>query len=466
MGSGPALAADELPARDAAGAKQEGDMTHSEELLSPDFELFGLKRPGSGVSTPPAPPRREIISLELSLITPMFGGSAEAGQVDPDRPVNAKSIRGHLRFWWRACRAHLYQDPHTMFQDEARLFGQSATEVTDDGKRLTIGPGCVDISVSCHHVTIAETNGLKKREPTGYKDRKEQWKWTPQATYALFPFIEGNPNPPYTEKLRFSLCINCADSAVQQLIRALSAWVHLGGIGARTRRGCGSLRLVCSSHNLLTLDDLVCAIQNEGQDYRPGGTPRLKGALLLRQANGRRPDHWKCWLDTVDVLRSFRQIPYGRKDHNSQSNWPETDAIRRYAGGTRYRHPARSSMPDYYPRADLGLPIIFEFKDDPAPPKHTLSLQEYDRMASPIITKAFPIAENLSESLIVVIDTPHVWVMGTGKLEPESKSANPIPLSGVRFEGPLKVNGKTYPNARDAFVAFAREVKKFKEVTL
>ncbi|MGQ9809254.1 MAG: hypothetical protein ACUVSM_11900 [Armatimonadota bacterium] len=87
-------------------------------------------------------------------------------------------------------------------------------------------------------------------------------------------------------------------------------------------------------------------------------------------------------------------------------------------------------------------------------------------MASPIITKAFPIAENLSESLIVVLDTPHVWVMGTGKLEPESKSANPIPLRGVRFEGPLKVNGKTYPNARDAFVAFAREVKKFKEVTL
>ena len=38
---------------------------------------------------------------ELRLATPMFGGGAVAGQVDPQMPIRPSGIRGQLRSWWR-----------------------------------------------------------------------------------------------------------------------------------------------------------------------------------------------------------------------------------------------------------------------------------------------------------------------------------------------------------------------------
>ncbi len=48
----------------------------------------------------PAP--QESITLHLRLITPLFGGGYETREVDPDCIIRPATIRGHLRFWWRA----------------------------------------------------------------------------------------------------------------------------------------------------------------------------------------------------------------------------------------------------------------------------------------------------------------------------------------------------------------------------
>lgn len=39
--------------------------------------------------------------LKIEVVTPLFGGGHTAGQIDEVTPISAKSIRGHLRFWWR-----------------------------------------------------------------------------------------------------------------------------------------------------------------------------------------------------------------------------------------------------------------------------------------------------------------------------------------------------------------------------
>src|SRR5947209_16197898 len=48
----------------------------------------------------------EYITQErkYELITPLFGGGVEPKKNNLEQLINGKSIRGQLRFWWRACR--------------------------------------------------------------------------------------------------------------------------------------------------------------------------------------------------------------------------------------------------------------------------------------------------------------------------------------------------------------------------
>src|SRR5260221_14426829 len=51
-------------------------------------------------------PKNVITQLrEYELITPLFGGGVTPAEADPVTPVRGTEIRGHLRFWWRACYA-------------------------------------------------------------------------------------------------------------------------------------------------------------------------------------------------------------------------------------------------------------------------------------------------------------------------------------------------------------------------
>src|SRR5688500_18860148 len=87
-------------------------------------------------AVPPPPPRLDrlppradpLVEVELRVVTPLFGGGVEAGEVDPLVLVRGASVRGQLRVWWRACNAHRYAWAARLFDDEARLWGAAAVE--------------------------------------------------------------------------------------------------------------------------------------------------------------------------------------------------------------------------------------------------------------------------------------------------------------------------------------------------
>jgi len=68
-------------------------------------------------------PKLETWTLTLKTITPMFGGSATVREVDEKNPVRAASVRGHLRFWWRATAGAQYSDPKELFKAEEEIWG-------------------------------------------------------------------------------------------------------------------------------------------------------------------------------------------------------------------------------------------------------------------------------------------------------------------------------------------------------
>jgi CRISPR-associated RAMP protein, Cmr1 family len=88
------------------------------ERSAPDYAtLAKLKRQ----------PDAEIV-LRVKVVTPILGGSPQTRTVDTVDIIRAATIRGHLRFWWRALYAHNYDSPTALYVAESERWGRSADE--------------------------------------------------------------------------------------------------------------------------------------------------------------------------------------------------------------------------------------------------------------------------------------------------------------------------------------------------
>jgi CRISPR-associated protein Cmr1 len=173
------------------------------------------------------------------------------------------------------------------------------------------------------------------------------------------------------------------------------------------------------------------------------------------------------------MYRDFRQGEgFARNKGLGRSRYPEPDTIRRITGWHTKQHVPSNDMPDGFPRSELGLPIVFQFKDEEKgdPPKTTLNPfvggQALERMASPLVLKPLAITKDHAIPLILCLHTPGVQQV---ELQDENKTCltprHAVPIQNRAFaaEG-SPLHGLT-PNgsALEAFLAFA-QAKGFTEV--
>lgn len=359
---------------------------------------------------------------QISLITPLFGGGAEPGKTDEDFPIRGTSIRGQLRFWWRALIGHRLGA--RMWQREEEVFG--STEF----------PSPLDIRV-------LEQPNVVQVDPT-YGER-----YGPIA-YALFSAVE-NGQQVMKEGGTFRLQLACAhraelenrrkaqnkrrrvdgkqrlpdtiDDIEPDITAAFRAWCAFGGIGARTRRGCGAI---------------FC------RDV-PSEPPALDATMLVAAP---RSNALEAWKESLKAYRDFRQSPRGRLHPKTlrsgrtvrvpgRSHWPEADSIRGITDSA-LRPSSRASMPQVpadenpndhsvpivpqdilpaFPRAVFGLPINFHFADGPGknrpgqPNSDPQDVQlipvaadgkDGDRMSSPVITRPIWLCGNWHPGIIIL----------------------------------------------------------------
>lgn len=386
--------------------------------------------------TEPAGAHREY---RLRLATPMFGGGARAGHVDPRWPIRPSSIRGHLRFWWRLLHRDRFVsngtlDAAAMRAREAEIWGS------------TEQPSAVQVRV--------EAASLQEDGFLGGDDRYGFAQLSPEA-YALFPAIEGKIERIVKPGLEFLLHLSWPHQDELNRLRGIenarrkrsrqpllpptiqdfspevdagvAAWIALGGVGARTRRGLGALEVVQATPHVVPF-----RLPNGTRFFTPtGGGP---GTTAM-----------SAWRQAVEVYQRFRQSFRGREHAKTglsrpipgRSHWPEPDSIRQMTGcalddgiagppGTaadvnphQHTAPIVTQAAPNFPRAVLGLPIGFHFAADgpgkgkPALPKRDPATVELvpratdesgafldeedrsgklvpkagDRMASPVITK-------------------------------------------------------------------------------
>ncbi len=425
-------------------------------------------------SPPPLPERsgrgKPLLDLEISVVTPLFGGSPTAGVVDPERPITGQTVRGHLRFWWRACNASRFTTAEEMFANEARLWGSVGGSEEPVPSSLNVRVRLLD---SGRHVNLRE------------KDNRSRPVWRRgYPSYALFPFQESNDKPVADACLtgvRFQLTVSAAmhitsDQAsglVKEIESAVWAWITFGGIGARTRRGCGSLW--CTDANFQPPSDtrrIASWLQDRAGRHVAGGSgsglqPSLSGARFVvdEQTGG----HIEAWQETVCVMADLRQKTGfarnpGQGNRPGRSRWPEPDTLRDILNIDDRRHKPEHPARPSFPRADLGLPIVFQqMQGSP-----TLGpSEESTRMASPVILKPLAIAQDRSVPLVLVLNAPHVWDNGTPELmlkqgQRSRKIGRDMLQLGDRSRDVHPLHNERYKvtNARDAVLALAASLWK------
>jgi len=380
------------------------------------------------------------IDCDIEMSSLLFGGGAEAGKVDNKYPIRETEIRGMLRFWWRATMGARYLNYQTMREAESAIWG--ATDM----------PSSVNVKVSVDETDVQENTEQK----IAYNNNKGEWRFSENYSYILFPW--NKPKEPekdkdyledecgktickkidkfnlvleysvknfnknielqvkrdikeknavateeeikikVKEKLRY-LELDGSDALKNNIETALKAWINFGGYGARTRRGCGAL--YCDRYSFKNNDEIKKYLKDipNNKDNKDKKWPTL-GDVFISDDNSNDNDKW---MKLIKIYREFRQqrtpVDKNKGDkHPHRSYWPEPDALRRITRKHSNGHEPMNYNPDkVFPRAELGLPIMFEIRGEVEPGKNVVP-EKGERFSSPVI-----ISRSLSRSLPVFV---------------------------------------------------------------
>ncbi len=399
----------------------------------------------------PNPAPQASRRYEVELITPMVGGGASSGEVDLLFPIRSTSVRGLLRNWWRLIGG--FSLGEGMWRREEEIFG--STEF------------CSPLRVRVQASPIKDWVEPQDIHNTSLK-------------YLLFPSIECNQRLA-KEGITFRLELNWENEhslnkrrAAQNQARkqekksllpdrisglddeidqAVRAWITFGGIGARTRRGCGALFAKEPKFPFHVAD-----VQIWLRQFLHEGSSIEKIFCIQQPMNP--VDAWKRVAET---WKKFRQ-PGPAQRGEQRRRFPEAETIRRATGrrSRRVRAVSEEEMPNGFPRAELGLPIIFQFKDASDPETTTVNRagtdaagRPFQRMASPFILRPLALGKGQAVPMIVLLKSPRV---SSVHIAPAPRGDGVFPVLGS------PIIDSSAGSAIEAFLAFAR-AEGFSEVT-
>lgn len=195
------------------------------------------------------------------IVTPMFCGGADGQQAE----LRAQSIKGVLRFWYRACVLPKYKTWQAVQQAERYVFGdsnsgqgifllsvvqQNISAEYDENNRDMLQPGCAYLGYG----------------PVGFSKRPGEAKGSNRVNR---PYLQKDHT--FTVQLFFRpQRENGLEEHKQDLMLALKAWGLLGGMGARARRGFGSValeRLVINGQEHWKMPQTIQEVENAIADF-------------------------------------------------------------------------------------------------------------------------------------------------------------------------------------------------------
>ncbi|MCE9671838.1 type III-B CRISPR module RAMP protein Cmr1 [Myxococcus stipitatus] len=429
-------------------------------------------------------------TVSLESVTPILGGSTTLRKVDTVDVIRAPTIRGHLRFWWRALYGHQCATPRELAGRERALWGGMGG---DEGTR---SPVEVLVSVDPLKPRIMDDSDIEQDADGAYV------LWIARAQKS------GETKPPaqrYRPGVRFLLTVRVPVQHQTEVENAVRAWILWGGYGSRTRRGLGSLTVTAEEARWLPASATAAALRQ----HLPGVTllgpvsaapardmPSLCGARLVHGSDSR--EAMRTWLKAVDWLRDFRQQQppdarakpqeayareWGAPNRPGRSRWPEPDNVRLLLKPPhgKWAHDPREgkSAKVVWPRSSFGLPVTIRFQEKnrervpyiqlspPTSEPEEVELRWEDdtkvreRLASPLIVKAMPLLGG--RFVPIALWLHRAWPRGNVVLVRKKKRSFPIPGSRAAFDAPVpREDAALYPplvdsNVRDAFLSWLKK---------
>ena len=271
---------------------------------------------------------KEIV-FEVQTITPMFLRGADGKTPE----LRAPTIKAMMRFWWRALNGHLgLNDLRT---EEAKIFGSS------------VGEGKSKFNVVCENVVIK----TKEEKVLERKHKKFRARSVEPGT-------------------KFKITLSTFYREIEYYSNILKVTLLLGGLGARARRGAGSVRIIGIEgkdlSNIYDIKEIIKLINAIGENnYQQDRSE--KTVALLRMKKECAPKSRFSYLKEVEIGAAGKDgwKPLRAKIDEASHNHKD-DSLGFEGGGKRLASPIYISIikkndNKYYPIIST-LNTVFEDK--------------------------------------------------------------------------------------------------------
>ena len=261
--------------------------------------------------------KREKITLDCTILTPMFLGDA-----DQQAALSTAPIKAALRYWWRVSGVHNAKNSEELFKKESCLFG-SADEKFGRSK----------ISVSVEGIVQASDNQF--RSPHKIQHPEVQLGKISSLLYLanmgiLHPYLKPKFN--YFPTLQtFKIHLSFPENLNDQFLPTLFLFQHLGSLGARSRNAWGSVG-ISSGYTSKEIPDNIPIQPWEvlfEQDYPHGIGKDEKGVLLWESKNT-----FSKWEEAMHILaESYVELRTNDPFKFPQASLPHKDPQPRHLLG-------------------------------------------------------------------------------------------------------------------------------------
>jgi len=351
----------------------------------------------------------KTLKVTLQTVTPMFLGGADP-RGEPE--LRAASVRGALRFWLRALLGGALGDRNldALRRAENEVFGSTDTGASPVVVRLKELSGSSTL-------TKASFSALAEWDGKSRVYRK------PGIAYLFFA-ARGTRRESERKAIqgKFQLILNArpgaqAEEAFKRAYAALWLLTRLGGLGARSRRGAGSLQVVQVKGDVpsgLPALPIRATSPEELQEELAEGLHALR-QLVGDAGNVSNPSAFdvlhpnacKIWIinkifsSGEEALDKFGQSMQRFRNRRN----PDYSNVKNAIQGGQLKQPVE--------RAAFGLPIVFYYRSLGGQ-SATLEGETHERRASPLMIRVTRLSTG---KYVIVLTLFQAVLLPDGSLE-------------------------------------------------
>ncbi|QNT69117.1 type III-B CRISPR module RAMP protein Cmr1 [Defluviicoccus vanus] len=342
------------------------------------------------------------LTATFAVITPLFGGGADQTTLAELRPP---SIKGVLRFWWRALAWSRDGDLGALRSEEARNFGSACDG--DTGGRASF---LLRVTVPSAPRASRPPEVLRGSDGTVIGNGARYFGY---GLMAAFPSKKAGTEagqlsrPCLLPPLEFTVDLVSRGAPEPTLVDALKLMGLLGGLGSRTRRGWGSL----------TLTSLK---QDKQEIWQQPGTPmtyrnKIRAILSVETLRDDEPPYSAfCKHTRIDIVgkdsdplrllnrvgeEMLRYRSWGRPDKYGINRVGNIEVERNFEDDHDWFKASEraSGLADGRPRrAIFGLPHNYS-------QQFQVTAKGFDRRASPLLVHVHRLTEQSYIAVLIVM---------------------------------------------------------------